>query len=285
MTTDAANRTRTSRAEVSDSTTQGANHVATEAHPITVMNPPNIQYRPLSEFPGWALGPAFLASLVDTYHPRVILEIGSGANPTLDITKVESAQVRYITSDLSAVELDKAPVGYESRQIDMEATIPNDLRGVCDMVFSRMVNEHIHDGRRYHTNIKDILAPGGVAIHCFSTLYALPFVVNKLLPESLSSRLLKTVAPRDEHKLGKFRAYYSWSRGPTKRMVKRYQDIGYEVIAYNGFFGHTYYARRLPSLDRLEQLKAGLLVKHPNPHLCAFATVILRKPLGGLLLS
>lgn len=135
--------------------------------------------------------------------------------------------------------------------LDLESgPLPEDIIGRVDMVFSRMVNEHIKDGLRYHRNISDLLRSGGIAIHCFSTLYAMPFVVNSFMPMGLTSRLLEFFNPRDnpeEH--GKFPAYYSWSRGPTKKMILGFQELRYDVLQYDGYFGHRYYSTRLPILD------------------------------------
>jgi len=239
---------------------------------------PNIDYGHISEFPGWAESGPFLDDLVHRYRPRLILEIGSGANPTLAQDRIPPG-TEYITSDIDATELAKAGPGYTTRLLDLErGDIPTDLLNRCDFVFSRMVNEHIRDGRRYHENIFRILAPGGVAVHCFATLYTLPFLANRLLPDRISGVLLRYFRPRDEHKQGKFAAYYGWSRGPTKTMIRRFQNLGYDVVSYNGYFGHWYYSGRLKPLDTLEQIKARLLIRWKVPLLCSFATVILRKP-------
>jgi len=60
--------------------------------------------------------------------------------------------------------------------------------------------------------------PGGVSAHWFSTLYALPFLANRALPEWLGNTMLNTFAPRDRDRHEKFRAYYSWGRGQGHRI-------------------------------------------------------------------
>jgi SAM-dependent methyltransferase len=243
------------------------------------VDPPIVSYAHASEFPGWSKAEPFLIDIVRNHKPRRILEIGSGANPTLPLGHIPDGTA-YITCDIDADELAKAGPGYATCRLDLErGDIPADLYGQCDLVFSRMVNEHIQNGREYHKNIFDILAPGGMAVHCFATLYTLPFVINRIMPSGLSSVILNYVSPRDEHRHGKFRAYYRWSRGPTKRMIRRFQALGYEVVSYNGYFGHWYYRRRMGLLDQLEQAKARTLLSWPVPLLCSFATVFLRKPI------
>ena len=216
-------------------------------------------------------------------HPLrdLVLEVGSGANPTLSTDDVHRYGLRYITSDRDLSELSKADPVYEARCVDLEnGPIPDDLLGRCDLIFSRMVNEHIRDGRRYHANIYDMLSPGGVAVHAFSTLYTLPFLANHLMPSQLGNGLLNFFAPRDRHQHEKFQAYYSWSRGPTSHAIRQFRQLGYHVVSYDGYFGHTYYRNRMPLLDRLEQAKARLLLTLRLPLFCSYATIVLRKPIG-----
>jgi SAM-dependent methyltransferase len=207
------------------------------------------------------------------------LEVGSGANPTLSSEFVRSNHLSYATSDLNAEELKKADAAFEQLVLDLSAkNIDPNLNATFDCIISRMVGEHVSDGEQYHRNIHKMLRPGGISAHCFSTLWTVPFAVNRLLPDSLTDTLLSIFAPRDNHKHAKFKAYYSWSRGPSQKMIRRFEQIGFEVIRYTGYFGHYYYSKRLPWLQPLEDLKAGLLLKYPVPQLCSYATLILRKP-------
>ena len=43
-----------------------------------------ITYHHVEEFPGWEKAPDFLGAMIADYKPKCLLEIGSGANPTLD---------------------------------------------------------------------------------------------------------------------------------------------------------------------------------------------------------
>lgn len=237
---------------------------------------PIIGYGHWGQFEGWSEGRDFLSHLIARHGATTVLEAGSGANPTLG-GDIATRGIRYITTDLDDAELGKAAAGYEPRVLDLEAeAMPVDLLGACDLVFSRMVNEHIQDGERYHRNIHALLRPGGIAAHCFATLYALPFTLNAILPEAVSNRLLGLLAPRDVHQNGKFQAHYSWCRGPSARMVRRFEDLGYEVLRYSGYFGHGYYRRILP-LHRVVQTAGRTLARYPIPQICSYATVVLRR--------
>jgi 2-polyprenyl-3-methyl-5-hydroxy-6-metoxy-1,4-benzoquinol methylase len=242
------------------------------------VNKLNPSYQPLSLFPGWGQATTFLESLIEEFGCKRVLEVGSGANPTLSPAYARSRGISCITSDLDIQELEKADSTFERVVLDLSLpSISSDLVGQFDCVFSRMVGEHVRDGRQFHKNIYDLLMPGGISVHCLSTLWSLPFAANMLLPEFISQRLLNIVSPRDGHKHGKFPARYSWGRGPTKKMIRRFESIGFEILSYTGYFGHPYYMQRFPLLHRAEMVKAKLLLKWPTPHLCSYTTIVLRK--------
>lgn len=230
------------------------------------------------EFPGTSASRDFYKTLLEEYACKNILEIGSGANPTLPPDYVRANGLSYITSDASHEELEKADGAFERLVLDLSAgEIDSALLGKFDCILSRMVFEHIQDGQRFHSDLYKMLRPGGISIHSFSTLWTLPFAVNRFLPDALSNVLLNLFNPRDRYRHEKFKAYYSWSRGPSRSMIRRFEALGFEVQLYFGFFGHPYY-RRVPWLHKLETKKANFLVKHPVPQFCSYATIVLRKP-------
>jgi 2-polyprenyl-3-methyl-5-hydroxy-6-metoxy-1,4-benzoquinol methylase len=240
-----------------------------------------ISFQNLEEFPGWHNSTnhqTYFESLLTKQAAKYVLEIGSGANPILTPRYVHDKGISYVTSDVDSKELEKADPVFKRIVLDISSGILDPgLTGKFDCILSTMVGEHISYGAQYHKNIFKMLKPGGISAHCFSTLGAMPFVANRILPEPIADFLLQMYAPRDSHKSGKFKAYYSWSRGPSKGMVRRFEGLGFEVINYTGYFGHNYY-QSVPFLHRLETMKARRLLKHPIPMLCSYATILLRKP-------
>jgi len=248
---------------------------------VYLYNVPNVFYKTVKSFPGWGKAEAFFQDRIDEYNANSILEIGSGANPTISQNYAKKHDLEYTTNDINQEELDKAPSIYNKLLFDFSsANVPSSIKDSYDMVFSRMVNEHIKNGKVYYNNIFQVLKKGGITIHCFSTLFCLPFLINRITPEFISDKLLNFVSPReDNHLQGKFTAYYSWSRGPTKSMIKQFQNIGYKVIEYVGFFGHNYYLNKFPLLHTLEEIKSNFLYSQMRiPHLTSYAYVILQKP-------
>jgi 2-polyprenyl-3-methyl-5-hydroxy-6-metoxy-1,4-benzoquinol methylase len=216
--------------------------------------------------------------LVERTRPGRVCEVGGGANPALSQRFVAEHGIEYVLVDVSEEELAKAPTAYDKLVADA-ASPKFDPAGEYDFVFTITVAEHVRRPDVFHRNVFRLLVPGGRAFHFFSTLYALPFVANRVLPEVLTRRLLRLVQPgrEAEGSHAKFTALYRWCRGPTRRQIARFERIGFHVEEYVGYFGHDYYARVRP-LQALEHRLEALLVRRPLPFLTTYASVVLRKP-------
>jgi SAM-dependent methyltransferase len=234
-----------------------------------------------AEFPdAWPAFNDFLRRVTGS-GARDLCEVGGGANPALSLETIEANGLRYTILDVSAEELAKAPDGY--RKLEADVASPRfDSSETFDALFSRTVLEHISDPETFHRNVFGLLKDGGVAFHFFATLYALPFVVNRLLPDRVLEAILLRLQPHRARSgpHGKFPAVYAWCRGPTARQIARFEQLGYTVEEYTGFFGHDYY-RTLPAVQRLANRLAAALRRHPVPLLTSYAFVVLRKPRQG----
>jgi SAM-dependent methyltransferase len=205
-----------------------------------------------------------------------VCEPGGGSNPLLSSKFARDRGIEYVVLDASAEELAKAPPGHRTVLADI-ASPDLAAEGTYDLVFTRMVAEHVGDARTFHGNVHRLLRPGGIAFHFFPCLFAPPFLLNRLLPDALSSRLQSRLAPRDRRKHGKFPARYAWCLGPVPRQVRRFESLGFAVLEYRGFFGHGKYYRRIPLLERAHDWICRILVRHPVPWLASFAYVLLEK--------
>jgi SAM-dependent methyltransferase len=242
-----------------------------------------VRYASYIDFPGWGAAPGYIASVVDHEGARSVLEVGGGRSPTLDAEEVRAWGIEYAVNDIDQSELALVDPAYATLCFDMSASLPEEVSNRrFDLIFSRMVNEHVPDGAAYYENIFRLLNPGGLSVHLFATLYTLPTLVNRLVPETISARLRDVAFARSTHHYAyeKFPARYSWCRGPRDSMIRRFHAVGFEVEDYVGFFGHAYY-RRVPALHRLEQAKARWLIRHPVSALTSSALISLRKPKIG----
>lgn len=227
---------------------------------------------------GWAGFENLIKNYALKENAKKICDVGGGANPLLSPDFITEHQLDYSIIDLSSTELQKVSDEYKKIIIDIcqpDLILPDKY----DLVFSKMLAEHLRSPLSFHKNIFNMLSSGGKAIHFFPTLYTLPFIVNKILPDAVSKILMNLFIKRDDYRHPKFKAYYLWCRGPTHSQITKFADLGYTIVEYIGYFGHNGY-RRLPLIQRLEEWKTHLLLSHPNPWLTSFAVVILAKKSG-----
>jgi SAM-dependent methyltransferase len=215
---------------------------------------------------GWNLKTSLPAQIAAS--AEAVCEIGAGARPLLP------PRPNYTLIDVSAVELAKAGDEYSKFVADIAA--PGfEPPGSFDFVFSLSTAEHIREPAVFHSNVRRLLRTGGTAMHFFPTLYALPFVANRLLPHGLAERLLLKIDParQPEGEHAKFQAYYAWCRGPSARQTERLERCGFRVREYHGYYGHGYY-RRLPIHSGIESLWRWM-ARHPTALLTSYALVVL----------
>ena len=207
-----------------------------------------------------------------------VCEVGGGAKPLLSLAEVERLGAKYAILDISRGELDKAPADYEKVCADIaDPAFTSPSR--YDLVFSHMLAEHIARPQTFHANVKGQLVPGGTAVHLFPTLYAPPFVANRVLPHRVSAYLLRRLDKgRDFAGVeGKFKAYYRWCRGPTASQLARFRRLGYDVSEYIGFYGTPGYWERL-RLEHFDDWLAQKLTRYHVPYLTGYALVTLKVP-------
>jgi len=224
----------------------------------------------------WADFHAMIKRLIKESSLKKVCEIGAGANPLFKQEFISAYGLDYTILDISTEELEKAPAGYKKLVADISDRSMS-FRTQFDLVFSRMLAEHVRDAETFHANVRALLVEGGFACHFFPTLYALPFMLNLILPERATDFLLHVLSPRDSHTQGKFPAYYRWCYGPTGKQVQRLESLGYAVSEYKGFFGHAGYYRKIPIIRNMHPFITRLLLKHPTPYLTSYAYVILKK--------
>jgi len=206
---------------------------------------------------------------------RKVAEIGGGANPLLSLDFVGKQKLAYHVIDVSPDELSKADAKYDKIILDLEKDI--EISAQYDFIFSQLTIEHIRNIKTFYTNVYKLLKPGGRACFFFACITTLPTMSNYILPDFISRKILLFIQPfRKNEKHGKFKAYYKWCFGPTKNNIRRLKDVGFEVLSYTGYFGHSYY-ERIPFLNFLEKAKTEFLLKNSNAHLCSYGQILLRR--------
>jgi SAM-dependent methyltransferase len=237
-----------------------------------------ITFRQVDEFEGWQKFPAFIEDVIARNSAKRVCEIGAGANPAVGQDAIHKYGLTFRAADQVEEELLKSEM-VETSVYDVCATAP--MPGApYDLIFSRMAAEHFRDPERAYANMFEALGPGGLAVHSFATLYALPFLLNRMLPDRVSDFLWGRFAPRDRERHDKFKAYYAHCRGPMESQLQFFRNLGYDILEYRAYFGHNYYAPRLPLLHLVHRQTTKLLLKTPIAFFASYATVILSRPLA-----
>jgi SAM-dependent methyltransferase len=236
-----------------------------------------VTFQKVDQFEGWDKFPAFIEDVITHNSSKRVCEIGAGANPAIGEEVIRKHGLRFQAADQVEEELVKSGRA-ETSVYDVCANTP--VPGApYDLIFSRMTAEHFRDPERAYSNMFDALESGGLAVHSFATLYALPFVLNRLLPDRVSDFLFNRFAPRNREQHDKFKAYYSHCRGPMESQLQFFRDLGYDILEYRAYFGHNYYAPKLPLLHLVHRQTTNLLLKAPIAFFVSYATIILRRPL------
>lgn len=214
--------------------------------------------------------------LVVSTGAKSILEIGGGRSPSFSKEEVENFGLDYTVNDISARELSLAPDWVKKAHFDIQTPNHSELapfEGQFDLVYSQMVMEHVASFERAYKNIYRILAPGGVSIAFHPVLYAAPFVINRLIPESASEGLLRRVFPhRSDDGVPKFPAVYSGcviSEG-FQRTLK---DIGFSTVRQVPFYGHNYYMK-IPVVRELHDRVSAFIRDRNLRQLASFCYTI-----------
>jgi SAM-dependent methyltransferase len=197
-----------------------------------------------SEGWAWANYERVVRRLAEITHAKRLIEIGGGRDPLFGREALAQLGAELTVNDISAVELAALPKGYRTACFDIAGALSAEeiARGGYNLAFSRMVFEHVADGQRAWANLFRLLAPGGIALAFVPTLYALPFVVNWLLPDDFAARLVKLIYKnRTDEEDPVFPARYSWTVASEKRLAPMLLGIGYREVAVVPFYGHGYY--------------------------------------------
>lgn len=211
-----------------------------------------------------------LKSLVSQYPNAGVLELGAGRYPSFRISDMPGTIRSYTVNDISEHELSLLPEGYDKACFDVSGDAAQ-FKDTYDVVFSRFLAEHVPDGEAMHRNVFSVLRKGGTAFHLIPTLYALPFVINKYLPEKITYKLLEKLSPRRAIS-PKFPAYYSACYGNPERMKSMLHSIGYSNVDVQPFYGHFYY-EKIPGLKQIHEGFSALAADRNWTNLASYAYI------------
>jgi SAM-dependent methyltransferase len=206
-----------------------------------------------------------------------LLEIGGGRGPQLTPDEADKLGVDLTVNDIDARELSLAPKGFATACFDIAGDVDPSLHKTFDLVFSRMVFEHVKGAPRAWRNVATLLAPGGVALAYHPTLYSPPFIINWLTPEAFSARLLRHFFPgRHDGDYPKFPARYEMCVSEPSMVAPKLRACGFSEILVAPFFGHGY-LRSIPIAREIEGALHVLAERRDWRGLSSYAFTLVRK--------
>ena len=216
--------------------------------------------------------PIFIRELAKHRANSHLLEVGGGRTPLLTAEDVRQLGCTYTINDIDAGELALAPDWIERFHGDIADPRLVDVNrmGRYDLIFSKAVFEHVANPRIAYTNVANLLAPGGVVVNLIPTLYSIPFVVNRIVPERVSERVMRltTRLPED---IRKFPAYYRWCTS-TDLTARRIASVGLPNTRVAPFYGHGYY-NRINILHRIAKRLWNAFEKHQLTAMSSYAYI------------
>lgn len=206
-----------------------------------------------------------------------VMELGGGSWPRFTWDELPKNVASYIVNDIDQRLLDRIPGGYDKLCFDVAGASPP-VKNCADLIFSQFMAEHVKDGAQFHRNVFELLAPGGLAFHFIPTLFASPFVINRFFPETVTRKLIETVYPfKKTGDYPKFPAYYSYCRADERLIGGLLNDIGYDKITIEPFWGHPYYDK-IPVVREIEGAVMSLSARRNWKAYASYAYIKARKP-------
>src|SRR5579862_5612218 len=128
----------------------------------------------------WDNYKTIITDIAREYSLKRHLEIGGGRDPLFLADELKDLDFEVTLNDISEHELAQVGPGYRKIKCDIAADDAPDILGHerYDFAYCRMVMEHVANVPKMWRNIHAVLAPGGIALSFFPTLYAPPYVLN-----------------------------------------------------------------------------------------------------------
>lgn len=185
-----------------------------------------------------------LGRLARAAAARRVLEVGGGRDPLFSPEDADELGFDLTVNDIDREELAPLPSGFQKAVFDIAGPADEIPLRACgfDLVYSKMVFEHVKDAKMAWSNVYYLLASGGIGFAFVPTLYSPPFVINRYCPEWITSRLLRWIDPkRNDFEVPKFPAYYKWCRARENIITPLLLSVGFREATVLPFFGTPYF--------------------------------------------
>lgn len=182
-----------------------------------------------------------IGELLSRTRGLTVLDVGAGRRCSFVEYMEPGANAFVIGQDVETNNLCENP-DVNARAVGDAAHLPFRDASV-DMIVSHNVLEHLPDIERFFVEGQRVLKPDGYFIHLLSSRYALFAVINRILPHTLSQKLLFFLRPKAREHSG-FRTYYDRCYySAVRRLLTQH---GFSTKLRVGYFQSSYFSFFVP---------------------------------------
>lgn len=174
---------------------------------------------------------------------RLVVDVGGGKDCPLSQYRRPELRTRIVAVDVSEDELRSNRDVDEKRVANVVEQLPFEENEV-DLIVSRSVLEHLESVERFIEQSAHVLKRDGYFIHVFASKFAPATLVNQLLPQPVSKRIVDFFRPESAGYLG-FPAYYDncYYTGMTKLL----EEHGFDLVGvHTNYYQSPYFAFLVP---------------------------------------
>jgi SAM-dependent methyltransferase len=174
-------------------------------------------------------------------NTTLIADVGAGNRCPYRGYLSERERVRIIGVDMSTDAMRDNPDLDERRVADVVVDLPFS-DGEVDLLVSRSVLEHLSDVRAFVRHSARVMRPGAHSIHVFPSRYAHFAMINRMIPNTWTKRVMRYLYPKNVSGFPAFydRCYYSGMRDVL-------EESGFEVVESRiSYYASDYYTFFFP---------------------------------------
>jgi len=213
-----------------------------------------------------------VASYANAKRNQTIIDAGCGTKTTFVKFCKTSINNKIIGIDLSINAFENKDVD-EVIITNLETDLPFSENSI-DIISSSSVVEHLKDVETFVKNCSLILKPGGIFINLFSNRYAPFALLNYLLPEKISRKLLYFFRESMRTKR-RYRVYYN--KCTYNQFNQLLQKYNFEMVnTYFNYYQSFYFDFFFP-LFIASAIYEIILSAVKNKNLCSHMIIIAKK--------
>jgi ubiquinone/menaquinone biosynthesis C-methylase UbiE len=217
-----------------------------------------------------------VARYMNAKTDQIIVDLGGGKGCSFAKYKEASVRARIIAVDICESELKQNSEVDETRVADVVGCLPFEDEE-ADIVASRWVLEHVSDLDSFVVESKRILKKGGYSIHLGASKFAPFAVINRILPNELSKKILYFLGNRGFSHFNNsgFETFYDKCYYSGVKSV--FEKNGFEIVDIQvSYYQSGYFSFFLPLF--LVSALYEMLLKATKAHdLGAYILVVARK--------